>query len=42
MNILLSNIIEFNVAINISCNVVPSQTLGMEWTQEGGGGWQGS
>jgi hypothetical protein len=36
MNILLSNIIEFNVAINIYCNVVPSQMLGMEWTQ---GGW---
>lgn len=42
MNILLSNIIEFNVAINIYCNVVPSQLLGMEWKADGGGGgWQG-
>lgn len=42
MNILLSNIIEFNVAINIYCNVVPSQLLGMEWrARGGGGGWQG-
>lgn len=37
MNILLSNIIEFNVAINIYCNVVPSQLLGIEWRTHGGG-----